>query len=221
MPADIQSRFGTAVRARRKHLGISQEQLAERAGLHRTYVADVERGARNLSLASIEKLAHALDVSIPALFSQTGSVVSAGVDGVVDILLVEDDPDDVELTLKSFKTANLTNRVHVVQDGAEALEFVFCTGRYARRKQENRPQVILLDLKLPNVNGIEVLRQIKANPQTRTIPVVVLTGSQRHQDIAECVRLGANSYIVKPVDFHRFSKVTPQLDFYWALLDKG
>jgi transcriptional regulator with XRE-family HTH domain len=133
MPADIQSHFGTAVRARRKHLGISQEELAERAGLHRTYVADVERGARNLSLGSIEKLAYALGISIPILFTHAGGVVNQSADRVVDILLVEDDPEEVAQTLKAFEKANLSNRVHVVRDGAEALEFVFCTGRYAGR----------------------------------------------------------------------------------------
>src|ERR1022692_3145166 len=133
MPADIQSHFGTAVRTRRKHLGISQEELAERAGLHRTYVADVERGARNLSLGSIEKLAHALEISIPILFTHAGGVVNQSADRVVDILLVEDDPEEVAQTLKAFKKANLSTRVHVVRDGAEALEFVFCTGRYAGR----------------------------------------------------------------------------------------
>jgi transcriptional regulator with XRE-family HTH domain len=133
MPADIQSHFGTAVRARRKHLGISQEELAERAGLHRTYVADVERGARNLSLGSIEKLAYALEISIPILFTHAGGVVNQSADRVVDILLVEDDPEEVAQTLKAFEKANLSNRVHVVRDGAEALEFVFCTGRYAGR----------------------------------------------------------------------------------------
>jgi CheY-like chemotaxis protein len=218
MSADIQSRFGTAVRARRKHLGFSQEELAERASLHRTYVADVERGARNLSLASIEKLACALDVSIPVLFYHAGGNGNEPADGAVDILLVEDDADDAERTLKAFETANLTNRVHVARDGEEALEFIFCTGRHSRRRIEDRPHVILLELKLPGMKGIQVLRQIKGNHQTRAIPVVILTGShQRRQDVAECLKLGANACLMKPVDFCRFSEVIPQLDFYWTL----
>jgi CheY-like chemotaxis protein len=218
MVVDIQSRFGMAVRALRKQLGLSQEELAERAGLHRTYVADVERGARNLSLASIEKLARALDISIQALFSQAGGEAEHMVTEAVDILLVEDDPDDVELTLEAFRAANLSNRVHVARDGAEALEFAFCTGRYKSRMIQNRPQLILLDLKLPKVNGLEVLRQLKENKQTRSVPVVVLTASQRQQDLSESLRLGAQTYIVKPVQFNRLADVVPELKLLWALL---
>jgi len=206
------------VRARRKHLGISQEELAERAGLHRTYVADVERGARNLSLGSIEKLAYALEISIPILFFHAGGVLNQSADRVVDILLVEDDPEEVAQTLKAFEKANLSNRVHVVRDGAEALEFVFCTGRHAGRKMEDRPQIILLDLKLPKVSGLEVLRQIKANTQTRGIPVVMLASSQRQQNLAESLKLGAETCILKPVDFNRFAGIVPRLQLCWALL---
>src|SRR6267142_1309330 len=152
---DIKSRFGTAVRTQRKRLGISQEELAGRAGLHRTYVADIERGARNLSLANIEKLAKALDVSIPILFSQAEPQLKPSlVDELPEILLVEDDPSDVDLTLGAFKQACLSNRVQVVRDGAEALDFLFCTGPYKGRKPD-QPQVILLDLNLPKINGLE------------------------------------------------------------------
>ena len=220
IPVNIQSRFGTAVRVQRKQLGISQEELAGRAGLHRTYVADVERGARNLSLANIEKLAQALEMSLPALFARAipNGGLSNVTDGIVDILLVEDDANDIELTLKAFEAANLTNRVHVVRDGAEALEFVFATGHYAARSGKSRPQLILLDLKLPKVSGLDVLRQIKSDRRTRSIPVAVLTASQRQQDLVESLRLGAETYIVKPVDFQRLAKITPELKLYWALL---
>jgi CheY-like chemotaxis protein len=219
MLVDLQLRFGNAVRSRRKHLGISQEELAGRAGLHRTYVADVERGARNLSLASIEKLAQGLDVSIPALFLHAGGEGPSPSPGAstVEILFVEDNPNDINLTLQAFEKAKLTNHVQVVRDGAEALEFLFCTGRYAHRKIEDRPRVVLLDLSLPKVNGLEVLRQIKSNERTSAIPVVVLTGSQRQQDLAESLQLGAEDYIVKPVDFNRFASVVPQLNLGWAL----
>ncbi len=216
--ADIKTRFGSAVRTRRKGLGISQEELAGRAGLHRTYVADVERGARNLSLANIEKLAQALETSLPALFSHVHAPTCPGTPGeMVNILLVEDDLADVELTLRAFKSAGLANPIQVLRDGAEALDYFFRAGTSAQRKTENL-QVILLDLNLPKVNGLEVLRRLKCDDRTRGIPVVVLTASDRARDVQESRRLGAESYIVKPVDFVRFSQVAPQLRLSWALL---
>jgi CheY-like chemotaxis protein len=221
MILDIKSRFGTAIRSRRKGLGLSQEALAGRAGLHRTYVADIERGARNLSLANIEKLATALEISIPILFSQGSLAPGKPADSLPDILLVEDEPGDVEMTVRAFKSACLTNNVQIVRDGAEALDFLFCTGTYAHRKMENLPQVILLDLNLPKISGLEVLRRIKLDPRTRNIPVVVLTASERNRDIEESRRLGVESYIVKPVSFKNLSEVTPQLRLCWALLKKS
>jgi two-component system response regulator len=138
----------------------------------------------------------------------------------VEILLVEDNPHDVKLALRAFQTHNLANHVQVVRDGAEALEFIFCTDRYAHRRVENGPRVILLDLKLPLVDGIEVLRRIKSDPQTRSLPVVVMTSSKEEPDIAECYRLGVNSYIVKPVDFDQFTEAVKQLGYYWLLLNQ-
>ncbi|MBI2939285.1 MAG: response regulator [Chloroflexi bacterium] len=138
----------------------------------------------------------------------------------VEILLVEDNPSDVELTLHAFKRYNLTNRVHVVRDGAEALDFIFCSGEYAGRSFQNTPRVILLDLKLPLVDGLEVLRRIKADPRTRPIPVVVLTSSREERDIVESYKLGVNSYIVKPVDFEQFTESVRQLGLYWVLLNE-
>lgn len=137
-----------------------------------------------------------------------------------DILLVEDNPDDVELTLRALKKNNVTNRVVVVQDGAEALEYLFATGRYADRLMSNFPKVILLDLKLPLVDGIEVLRQCKADERTRQIPVVVLTSSREEPDIQTCYSLGVNSYIVKPVDFQQFTDAVRQTGLYWLLLNE-
>jgi CheY-like chemotaxis protein len=122
-------------------------------------------------------------------------------DHTVEIPLVEDNPNDVQLTLHALKRHRLANRLHVVRDGAEALEFLFATGPYAERKRADSPKLVMLDLKLPRVDGVEVLRVIRANPRTRTIPVVVLTSSREERDIAETYDLGANSYIVKPVDF--------------------
>ena len=137
----------------------------------------------------------------------------------VEILLVEDNPNDELLALHAFKRHNLANRIHVVRDGAEALEFVHCTGAYADRRFEN-PRLILLDKKLPLVDGMEVLRQIRADPRTRLVPVVMLTTSAEERDIIESYKLGVNSYIVKPVDFEQFSETARQLGYYWLLVNR-
>jgi two-component system response regulator len=142
-------------------------------------------------------------------------------ESIVEILLVEDNPNDVKLALHAFKKHNLVNRVHVVRDGAEALEYVFCTDRYAERRIDQGPKVILLDLKLPLVDGIEVLRQIKADPRTQLIPVVIMTTSKEESDIVESYKLGVSSYIVKPVDFDQFTEVVRQLGYYWLLLNQA
>lgn len=141
-------------------------------------------------------------------------------DNAIEILLVEDNPSDVKLALHAFKANNIVNRVQVVRDGAEALEFIFCTDRYTHRKIENGPKVILLDLKLPLVDGLEVLRQIKADPRTQAIPVVVMTSSKEESDVVESYKIGVNSYIVKPIDFEQFIEVVRQLGFYWLLLNQ-
>lgn len=218
--------FGASVRGWRNQLGLSQEELAERANLHRTYVSDVERGSRNISLENIERLASALNVSVSALFPQSNLAVGRNVTGengghdqnLVEVLLVEDNPDDVELTLHAFEKACFANRVHVVTDGAQALDYVFCQGEYARRRVGGHPQVILLDLDLPKISGIEVLSRIKADKRTSMVPVLILTVSDDSYDISECRRLGADNYIVKPVNFQRLSQATPGLNFQWALL---
>lgn len=138
----------------------------------------------------------------------------------VEILLVEDNPYDVELALHALRQHNLANSVRVVRDGAEALDLIFCTGAHAGRTMRDAPKVILLDLKLPKVDGLEVLRQIKENPQTRVIPVVVLTSSREERDIVQSYQLGVNSYIVKPVDFQQFTEAVRQLGLYWLLLNE-
>ncbi len=224
---DVKKGFGLAIKKWRRDSGISQEELAWRAGLHRSYVADIERGARNASLLTIEKLAKALKLSLSTLFEPLDPAAAAGPiapalaanDRAVDILLVEDDPQDIDLTMKAFKAARLNNRVEVVRDGAEAINFLFCRGQFAHRDLAQLPQVLLLDLKLPKVHGMEVLRAMKADPRTRAVRVVVLTCSRRDEHIAEALRLGAEAYIVKPVDFQRLSEVTPRLKFSWTLLE--
>jgi CheY-like chemotaxis protein len=137
-----------------------------------------------------------------------------------EILLVEDNPNDVELALRALRKQNLDGKVYVVRDGAEALDFIFATGNYATRKIESRPKVVFLDLKLPKVDGIEVLRRMKTDQRTRYIPVVMLTSSQEERDVIESYRLGVNSYIVKPVDFSNFLHAVGELGVYWNLLNR-
>src|SRR4051795_724476 len=141
-------------------------------------------------------------------------------DQTVEILLVEDNPNDVELALHSLKQHNLANRVQVARDGAEALDFIFGTGPYAGRRLHDGPMVVLLDLKLPLVDGLDVLRRVKADPHTRALPVVVLTSSREERDIVESYQLGVNSYIVKPVDFDKFVETVHSLGYYWLLLNE-
>jgi two-component system, response regulator len=137
----------------------------------------------------------------------------------VEILLVEDNANDEMLALLAFKRQKIANDVHVVRDGAEALEYIFCTGAYANRRFEN-PKVILLDLKLPLVDGIEVLRHVRSDPRTRLIPIVVLTSSSEERDMLEAYNLRVNSYIVKPVDFDQFNEVAKHVVYYWLLLNR-
>lgn len=141
-------------------------------------------------------------------------------DDPVEILMVEDNPHDVELALHAFRKHNFVNRVRVIRDGAEALDFLFARGQYAGRPATELPRVVLLDLKLPLVDGREVLRQVKADPRTRHIPIVVLTTSHDEHDVNACYEMGVNSYIVKPVDFVKFTEVVRQLGLYWYLLNR-
>jgi len=138
----------------------------------------------------------------------------------VEILLVEDTPEDLELALRALSKGKVTNRIQVARDGAEALDFIFCQGAHAERKIDNTPKVILLDLKLPKVDGIEVLRRVKSDPRTKTIPVVVLTSSREQKDVVESYQLGVNSYIVKPVNFEGFAEAVRDLGMYWLLLNQ-
>ena len=138
----------------------------------------------------------------------------------VDILLVEDNPQDAELTIRALKKHNLANRLITVEDGAEALDFIFCRGKYATRELSHSPKVVLLDLKLPKVSGLEVLRALKQDERTRTIPVVVVTSSREDPDIKTAYSLGANSYVVKPVDFDAFAESVSSLGLYWLLVNQ-
>ena len=138
---------------------------------------------------------------------------------IVDILLVEDNPQDAELIIRAIKKQNIANPIYNVEDGAEALDFIFCRGQYAGRDISLQPRVILLDLKLPKVNGLEVLKEVKMDERTRTIPVVIVTSSQEDPDIKTAYALGANSYVVKPVSSDAFIDAMSKLGLYWLLVN--
>lgn len=141
-------------------------------------------------------------------------------ENIIEILLVEDNPRDVEMTLRALRKRNLANKVQVVTDGVEALDFIFAKGKYSGRNTANGPKVVMLDLKLPKISGLEVLKKIKADESTKIIPVVVLTSSQEEKDLIESYKLGVNSYIIKPIDFDKFLDAVGQLGLYWLLINK-
>jgi CheY-like chemotaxis protein len=136
------------------------------------------------------------------------------------ILLAEDNPDDIILTKRAFKKSNILNELIVVNDGQEALDFLFCKGKYKDRDQKNSPELILLDLKMPKIDGLEVLKNIRENNQTKHLPVVILTTSKEEKDMIDSYCLGANSYIIKPVDFNQFVDAVKQLGLYWLVLNQ-
>jgi CheY-like chemotaxis protein len=138
----------------------------------------------------------------------------------VEILLVEDNLQDAELAIRALKKNNLANSIHHVKDGAEALDFLFATGEYSGRKIENGPKVVLLDLKLPKVDGLEVLQKVKADERLRMTPVVILTSSKQDRDMIDSYKLGVNSYIVKPVEFEKFLEAVKQFGMYWLMVNR-
>jgi len=139
----------------------------------------------------------------------------------IDVLLVEDNPHDAEMTIRALAKVNLANKLHHVKDGVAALDFIFARGEYAERQIENKPKIVLLDIKMPKVDGIEVLKQIKSDEITKTIPVVIMTSSKEEQDIITSYNLGVNSYVVKPVDFAGFAKAVSELGFYWLITNQA
>jgi two-component system, response regulator len=138
-----------------------------------------------------------------------------------EILLIEDNEHEAELTIRSLRKHNLVNNLKHIDDGAEALDFIFSRGEYAEKSTSSNPKLIILDLKLPKIDGLEVLKQLKADERTRMIPVVVLTSSQEERDVVESYRLGVNSYIVKPVNFESFTKAVAEVGLYWILLNQS
>jgi len=210
--------FGNAVKEKRLELGFSQEDLAEASGLHRTYVSDVERGTRNPSLESIEKLACALELAVSSLFERAG--YGATSERWVEILLVEDNLHDLKGARSALRKANLANRIQIARNGTEALEFIFGEGAEAACQSESAPKLILLDLELPGWEGLKVLKRIKDDPRTRTIPVIALTSSKEQNEMVESHDLGVNTYIVGPVTFERFVEAVQQLGWQWMLLNQ-
>ena len=213
----------------RARLGLTQEELAGQSELHRTYIADIESGRRNITLRTIANLAVALEVTVAELLeeidgddlSRLKSTPVGPTPGMGEVLLVEGNPDDEAMTLRAFDRAAFVNPVKVVRDGEEALAYLIPAGSKALGTVAARPQLILLDLNLPKISGIAVLRLVKANELTRTIPVVVLTASHHDRDIDECARLGALNYILKPISFDSFCRVASRLHFRWLLLQSG
>ena len=139
----------------------------------------------------------------------------------IEILLAEDNAEDAEMTIRALKHNNLANRLHWVKDGEEALDFMFCTGAYGGRNPASGPKLVMLDLKMPKVDGIEVLRRLKGNAATRAIPVVVMTSSNEERDVVESYQLGVNSYIVKPVEFDAFVETVTRIGLYWMLTNRA
>ena len=217
----LQRLLGAAVIAHRHGSHLTQEELAHRANLNRSYIADIERGARNPSLSTLEKLAGGLGIQLVTLLGEGKRARRApSKTEWVDILMVEDNQGDIALLLRAFDKARIANRVHIVRDGAAALDFVFGSEGWAQAHSPDRSRMILLDLNLPGVQGLEVLRRFKDDERTRAIPVAVMTVSRDAKDMAECRRLGADAYIVKPVNLQRFCTAASQLAFHWGLLQK-
>jgi len=210
-------------------LDLSQEALAERASLHRTYIAGIEAGMRNVTLKTMEKLAHALQVPTATLLLDAAGPVgrselarSAATNGKHEpreILVAAESLAAVELTARAFQQARIINPLQAVYDGQEALDFLFRTGRFAERKPGDCPQLVLLDVNLPKVSGLEVLRRLKADGRTRRIPVVVLTDSGVSKAMAECKRLGAETWLMKPLNFKGLAAALQKLGMSWLLLD--
>jgi two-component system response regulator len=222
---EINLRFGSNVRRFRHEHGISQEALAERAGLDRTYISHVERGARNVSLSSIDKLANALEVPVSTLLSESSEGVAGpcglGVGAVAlrypEILLADGNPKDVELTLRGLERARIANRVQVASSAAELVNYLFggvnqaAAGAYSR--------LILLDLSLPKGGGLSLLRRIRSDPRTRDSRVVMLATSGQARGLAEALRQGALAWIKKPFTPHSLNEVSAALHLRWLLLD--
>ncbi len=215
----LQARLGSSIRARRQGLRITQEELAWRASLHRTYIADVERGVRNVTLRTVGQLAQALEVSVGELLAEASAVpLNDDGSGFGEILLIEDNPIDAQMAMRALRLSKLRNPVRVLDNGEAALAHLL--GPDGRRGPSTPPlpQLILLDLHLPMIDGIEVLRRIRAERRTQSLPVAVLTVSDDDRDVAACRELGVEHYILKPVTAEALGGVVVASRLGWALM---
>lgn len=217
--SELQVWLGETVKALRRRMGLTQDELAWRANLHRTYIADIERGARNLTLRSMDTLAKALQITVGELLSSISMPATKpnqAAEDTDDILLVEDNATDAALTLRAFRRVKVANPLRVVPDAETAWDYL--TGAGAETMTgPRRPALMLLDLNLPGISGVELLRRMKGDPARRDIPVVVLTVSRHDRVILECSRLGVVNYIVKPLSFDNFVRVSPRLNLRLTL----
>lgn len=213
----ILQQYGTVVREIRRERHISQEELAHLSGLHRTYITDIERGARNVSLRNIIRIAGALNIPLSDFFGRFEAKLRTDgrLHGPVEILLVEDDESFIELIQHTLQQLNITNTFHVVRDGAEALRLLLPE---AAEQRPSAPSVVLLDLTLPLISGMEVLQQLRKDPRTQALPVVVLTNSANESDRLQCRRLGVEEYLTKPIDVEAFSAVMKRLGFQFMMI---
>ena len=220
----LQAWLGVVVKLLRKQMGITQEELAWRSKMHRTYIADIERGSRNVTLRSIENLANALQVTVGNLLSYASSPgqLALGQDGLKtvpspgEILVIEDNEADASLTHRAFRLARMTNPLRILPDAEGAWDYLCGVGQYASHGPAH-PALILLDLNLPGISGLDFLRRIKDDLRMRDIPVAVLTVSRSDRLIIECGRLGVVNYIVKPLSFENLVQVTPKLNLHLTL----
>ncbi|HEY9871242.1 MAG TPA: response regulator [Candidatus Obscuribacterales bacterium] len=199
------------LRQRRQHLGMSQEELAESSGLHRTYISEVERGARNPSAKCLFQLASALQMSVSEMMTAAEALQAALADPL-QVLLVEDHPADVHLIMTAIKECKIPCRVSVASDGVEALAYLRGIGQY---KGAPRPEIVLLDLNLPKLSGFEVLSEMKSRPDLVEVPVVVISTSEKEDDIKKTYRLHGNCFITKPIDLEEFFRVVGQTLEFW------
>jgi two-component system response regulator len=220
----VRAGFAAAVRYWRKQRGYSQEDLAERADLHRTYISDVERGARNVSLESISRLARALKLPVATLFSEPVAPEAGApkpTDEIAEILLVEHDDQDADSTLKAFRRTHFANRIERARNGQQAINHLFGEAAGAPSRRQRLPQLILLELEVPGVPGLEILQRVKKTPQTADIPIVILTRSEDERALDYARRLGANAVIRKPLQFRGLPEVTSAVRLGWALVKPG
>lgn len=230
IPKTFQARFGAVVRSQRLSAGLSQEELAHRSGLHRTYVTDVERGARNPSLNSIKKLSDALGMPLGGLFglveeadrrehqvSASSHQESSSQHEPAEILVAAENSSDADTVIRVLGENNIASHIHAVRDGAEAMDYIFCTGAYKKRDFLKTPDLILLHLRLSKVDAFTILAKIRDNPLTRPIPVVAL-GAQSDQDLARAQQHGVTEFIVAPFDFPKLAHASAQLGLQWMLV---